>query len=141
MDIDKKFWARVDKTGSCWVWTGPKRGVGYGVISVDSKPKAVHRFAYELLVGPIPEGLVLDHLCRNRLCVRPEHLEAVTQQVNILRGVGYTAVAARKTHCKRGHEYTPENTVKATNGRWCRECRKAWARADAAKRRAAAKAS
>lgn len=128
MDASDRLWSKVDKTGACWVWQGSVFGKGYGVFTFEGRRYIVHRLSYELVNGPIPDGLVIDHLCRNQLCVRPDHLEAVTHRVNILRGIGYTAVAARKTHCKRGHEFTPENTVKSTNGRWCRECKRAWHR-------------
>jgi hypothetical protein len=79
--------------------------------------------AYELAIGPIPEGLTIDHLCRNRGCVNPAHLEAVTNRTNLLRGDGIAALNARKTHCKRGHEFTPENTYVWREGtRACRAC-------------------
>lgn len=86
-----------------------------------------HRFAYELLVGPVPEGMQLDHLCRNRWCCNPEHLELVTPRENTLRGVGPSAVNAVKTHCKNGHEFTPENTRvdQRTGERGCWTCRRA----------------
>jgi hypothetical protein len=83
----------------------------------------VHRWVYEQLVGPIPAGLVLDHLCRNPACVRPMHLEPVTQQENILRGQGLAAANAVKTECSRGHPYTEANTYRRPDGyRDCREC-------------------
>ena len=86
-----------------------------------------HRFAYELAYGPIPEGLELDHLCRNASCVRPTHLEAVTHQVNMVRG---KSGPGSKTHCPHDHEYTPENTHVSPDGRrYCRTCQRAHARA------------
>jgi hypothetical protein len=129
----ERFWAKVDKNGpnGCWLWTAALTSAapgqaGYGLFT-ERKPKGVraHRFAYELLVGPIPEGLQLDHLCRVRHCVNPAHLEPVTQRENILRSpVTPPGINARKTHCKHGHEFTPENTYreKRTNKRHCREC-------------------
>lgn len=83
-----------------------------------------HRVAFELIRGCIPNGLVLDHLCRNRGCVNPDHLEPVTFRENIMRGVGYTAQQARKTHCRHGHEFTVENTYVWRGGRICRTCRR-----------------
>lgn len=135
---EQRFWAKVQKADDCWNWTGAgsQVGLGYGRFSIGGGRDALpHRYAYELLVGPIPHGLVLDHLCRNPRCVNPAHLEPVTHQENILRGIGPSAVNAQKTHCKRGHEFTPENTYWHKRGaRDCRECRRA------ASRRARAKA-
>jgi hypothetical protein len=117
------FWSRVTKTDTCWIWTGPLGRGGYGRAKFDGVTMYAHRFAYELLVGPIPEGLSLDHLCRARDCVNPEHLEPVTHRENCLRSAGPTAINAAKTHCIRGHEFTPENTiVRAGGSRNCREC-------------------
>jgi hypothetical protein len=114
----------VDKSGECWLWTASQRGNGYGQFTVNGKGVSAHRFAYELMIGPIPEGLDLDHLCRARACVNPAHLEPVTNAENILRGTCPPAINARKTHCPRGHEYTPENTyVNPAGGRECRACR------------------
>lgn len=124
---EKRFWAKVslpDPETGCMEWLASLRGSGYGQFVI-RKPRIVqaHRFAYELLVGPIPEGLVIDHLCRNKACVRPDHLEPVTHRVNILRGVGPSAWHARKTHCPQGHEYNTENTHRRASGaRDCRKC-------------------
>jgi len=109
----------------CWPWQGPLRN-GYGYIHLSRDKKvAAHRWTYELFVGPIPEGLTLDHLCRNRSCVKPTHLEPVTNRVNILRGESLSARRARQTHCKRGHPFTAENTTTDAKGRRiCRACRK-----------------
>ena len=139
--LPPRFWAktRTEDVGyetPCLTWTGAKTTLGYGTIGWQGKKVYAHRLAYETLVGPIPEGLVIDHLCRNRACVNVNHLEPVTQGVNALRGVGVMALNARKTHCKRGHEFTPENTyIDADGRRGCRTCRR-MARRAADRRRA-----
>lgn len=113
---------RYVRFGDCWEWEGACYPSGYGHFRVTGY---AHRFAYQALVGAIPKGLVIDHLCRNRACVRPEHLECVPGEVNILRGVGAPAQNARKTHCVRGHEFNSENThySRGKNGRTHRHCR------------------
>lgn len=131
---EQRFWAKVDRASSgCWNWTDKLDREGYGRLRDGGTIKAAHRFAYELLVGEIATGLVIDHLCRNRACVNPEHLEPVTDQVNILRGVSLSARRAAQTHCKRGHEFTTENTYLWTDrrgrtGRICRTCRREYVR-------------
>lgn len=119
----ERFWDSV-QYGSCWKWQGPKTTSGYGNFSIGSKKHIqAHRWAYEFCVAPIPEGLQLDHLCRVRLCVNPDHLEPVTCRENLLRGEGWGGINARKTHCKRGHEFTSENTyTPKAGGRVCRTC-------------------
>lgn len=119
------FWLKVIRRGpnECWDWTGARTKTGYGHMRVAGKDFYVHRFAYDLLVDPIPEGLVIDHLCRNRLCVNPTHLEAVPQRRNVLRGEGIPAINYHKTECPHGHPYTPENTyIQTVNGRNHRSC-------------------
>ena len=122
---EDRFWAKVDKSDSCWLWTGSKAN-GYGQFWPSKKmPRVrVHRYSYELIRGPIPTGLQLDHLCRIRHCVNPEHLEPVTGRMNILRGNGPPALNASKLVCSRGHAFTLENTLWRCAGKWreCRQC-------------------
>ncbi|MEV4271931.1 HNH endonuclease signature motif containing protein [Micromonospora aurantiaca (nom. illeg.)] len=87
--------------------------------------RPAHRIAYEMKRGPVPDGLELDHLCRNRRCVRPAHLEPVTRRTNLLRGETIPARLAERTHCRHGHEFTPENTYQWRGSRFCRTCRAA----------------
>ena len=123
LSVGERFFSRIDKIPSgCWVWTGSIMQCGYGRMKVDNKTVLAHRLAYELMVGPIPEGLEIDHLCRNRACVNPEHLEPVTGQVNTLRGETIAASNAAKTHCPKGHPYNESNTFLRSSGRGCREC-------------------
>jgi len=134
MKIEDRFWAKVNKTATCWGWTACLNSNGYGMFKVAGRTVCAHRFAYELLVGPIPEGLVTDHLCRNRSCVNPGHLEPVTNAVNILRGVGVGATNALKTECFNGHPLSGENLYLYPGGeRACRICiyarNRAWKRA------------
>lgn len=128
---ERKFWARVNRGSDieCWLWTAGQRSTGYGSFHNGEKNVSAHRFAYEMQVGPIPHGMVLDHLCRTRLCVNPSHLEPITNAENVLRGVGHTAINARKSHCNKGHEYTPSNTyTRPGGGRTCITCRREWDR-------------
>ena len=116
-----RLWRRVNKTSDCWLWTGHLSG-GYGRIRVNGTRVQVHRLAYEMLVGPIADGLQLDHLCRDHRCVNPEHLEPVTPRVNYLRGVSPMAEQARQIRCKRGHPLTGANVKRRGNKRECRAC-------------------
>lgn len=116
--LTDRFWVKVTKSSEgCWLWTGARNSRGYGQWAVGGRSRSVHRIAYEALVGPIPDGLTIDHLCRVKTCCNPEHLEAVTGAENSRRH------AATITSCPRGHEYTPENTYRNGAGhRYCREC-------------------
>lgn len=108
----------------CWVWQNALSHEGYGRQIRNGVEHHAHRVVYMELVGPIPDGLTLDHLCRVRSCVNPGHLEPVTMRENTMRGDTILASHARRTHCRCGHEYTPENTVaRPDGGRYCRICR------------------
>lgn len=132
------------KRPGCILWTGGVDPGGYGRRVGGAY---AHRYACEQAKGPIPSGLVLDHLCRVRHCVNPDHLEPVTNCENILRGVSPVAVNARRTHCKNGHEFTEANTYWRVQsdgtglGRMCRRCNSIRVTRIKSKRRAAARAA
>ncbi len=109
----------------CWLWTGDRYENGYGRGWIGKGlSRQAHRAVYLVLVGQVPEGLVLDHLCRTKLCVNPRHLDVVTHRENILRGEGIAAINAVKTHCVHGHEFDEENTRWTRQGwRYCQRCR------------------
>lgn len=134
-----RFMAFVRKQDNgCWEWTGSKDRGGYGRFSYERKPVLAHRWIHEKINGPVPDGLQLDHLCRNRSCVNPNHLEVVTQRENMMRGDGPSAKHARKTHCTYGHEFTEENTYRHKgNRRMCRTCMNRRHRERSARTRAA----
>ena len=126
-----RFWEKVQKTETCWLWTGTMPEHGYGAIyrsrQVGKGRMAAHRVAYEMFRGPIPHGLTIDHLCRNRRCVNPDHLEAVSLAVNVMRGEGACAKFARQSTCRRGHPYVvgswrTQIDAKGRTGRRCRLC-------------------
>jgi hypothetical protein len=130
--------AIIDWDTGCWNWSGSLRK-GYGRIRIGDRRPPSHIAVYELLVGPIPEGLQIDHLCRNRACCNPAHLEPVTQRTNVLRGEAPTAVNAHKTHCVNGHEYDLINTYfRPSGGRDCRACQRHAQRAYQDRKKAAA---
>lgn len=120
-----------EPNSGCWLWVGPRIG-GYGAVQVDGKTKRAHRLVYEAERGPIPQGLVLDHLCRTPACVNPDHLEPVTFAENIRRGVGFTAINHRKLGCPKGHLY---DYTDIRGGRVCLTCARESKRAWAARRR------
>jgi hypothetical protein len=126
----RRFWAKVDRgeaPGVCWEWLGSVDRDGYGRFGIVQPVRnlAAHRTSYELFVDRIPDHLVIDHLCRNRGCVNPAHLEVVTNRVNLLRGRGIGARNAAKTHCTHGHPFDEKNTIyRRSGGRDCRTCRR-----------------
>lgn len=112
----------VRAPSGCWIWLGSRHSQGYGLITLNDPKRTqyAHRVSYELHVGPIPEGMVIDHLCRREACIRPEHLQAVTQQVNVRRGSRCRGVS--DLVCKRGHSRADHGYVLPDNGRRCRLC-------------------
>lgn len=122
-----RFWSKIalPNERGCMLWMGRPSSAGYGRIRIDGELFYAHRISYELAYGEIPAGLEIDHLCRVRHCVAPDHLEVVTHRANMLRGNTPSARHAAKTHCPRGHAYDEANTSYAPNGsRRCRACRR-----------------
>ena len=138
LSVEERFWAKVDKSGECWLWTAGGDADGYGSFWIKGfSPVKPHRYAYEVFIGPIPPGLTVDHTCHNndpeceggitcthRRCVNPDHLEAVPNLTNIMRSrFTPAAMNAAKTHCPKNHPYDEENTLHKPDGaRGCAEC-------------------
>lgn len=130
---EQRFWAKVRPgANGCQEWHGARNGRGYGSFMLDGRVLGAHRVAYILAHGYVPPGLVLDHLCRNTLCVRVDHLQAVTQRENVARGVGN----ASRLCCPQGHPYSESNTVRRNGRRFCRLCERMHGARSRAKKRA-----
>lgn len=125
MNLPLRIENKIEKVteSGCWIWTGYDHG-GYGRLRFGGKRSLAHRVVFELTNGPVPEGLELDHLCRVRCCVNPDHLEPVHHRENMLRGDGFAAKQSNQTHCLKGHEFTKKNTyiVPSNRARVCRAC-------------------
>jgi hypothetical protein len=118
---EQRFWRNVQRgrADDCWPWLASGWPKGYGAFRINGQTVAAHRFSYELHHGPIPEGLTVDHLCRNPSCVNPAHLEAVTFRENVLRGTNMAARYARRDTCSRGHQF---DYLRKDGARGCRQC-------------------
>jgi len=123
---EESFWDKVGtgRDDGCWIWLGGLNNTGYGQFWNGKKTVTAHRYSWELHKGKTFKHLDLDHLCRNRRCVNPYHLEPVTNKENVLRGVGITANNSRKTHCHLGHPLSGDNLYVHNNQRKCKTCRR-----------------
>lgn len=140
--VAERFWAKVKPSpGDCWTWTACVDRGGYGLFRFKGKSRKAHRVSFELHHGhPVPEGLELDHLCRVRSCVNPNHLDPVTHAENVTRGRGGWNMAV-KTHCPQGHPYEGENLWNKGKCRVCRTCHRTAAKERMRRLRANAKES
>ncbi len=125
--LGQRFWGKVVEKGTCWEWTGGRNQHGYGRHRIGGRAGrklSAHRLAYAEMVSEIPEGLDFDHLCRNRSCVNPAHLEPVSTRENVLRSTNFIARRAAQTHCLRGHPLSGTNLLVCSDGgRRCRACK------------------
>lgn len=147
---DERVFAKVDASGDCWLWTGAQNGTGYGHMQVErGRFRQAHLIVYETLVGLVPPGQQLDHLCRNKSCVNPDHLEPVRPSVNTARAPkpvfdrravakrGTDHYLGRRTSCKNGHPLSGANLLVLADRRLCRTCADAYQAAYRQRRRAA----
>lgn len=120
-EFERRFWSRTATSGTCIIWTGGRQGK-YGAASLQGRNMGAHRVAYWMKVGPLVEGLEIDHICNVPLCINPDHLQQIDGHANWSRSSALTRENSLKTHCKHGHEFTEENTRLTAKGRDCRAC-------------------
>jgi hypothetical protein len=123
LSLEERFWAKVDKTGDCWEWTAALNNRGYGRFRMPDGHVTAHVMSFRLTYGPVPTGKEVHHICENRKCVRPTHLQAVTHRENLLASGTLPGINAKKTHCLNNHPFNEENTAMTKAGkRRCRTC-------------------